>query len=930
MAKLRRTLLIGLGGTGYKSILNAKKLFYENYGEIPPMIGFLAVDTDAPGLNDAFVIAKDGKKISLSASEQLLITVEEPRAIYQQNKSSNLFDWLPMSNVEALDRLTIGAGQTRSNGRFALTVNEAKTSQTILRKISEINDARIIDNPRYGLLSADTEVHIVFSLGGGTGSGTFLNMAYLVRRIQPNVKLSGYAVMADIFRDTLSKSITARVRANAEGAIRDLDFLAHLNANSEPVEVKWFHETDSVSKRPFDALYMIDNRNANHDSFREINHLCQMVALAIVTSVGEIGVALGSISDNVSKWITDGVMDVNAKKAWVAGLGCAEIIFDGFTPARLYQIKAVQQLIDKMLNGGCQDPAQMANAWLDNEKIRENQGKDDVINYFMAPQPPFMFSDIDDLTNPEPGCRHFVGGVGIPTDDELNGKLDALKNRIDLSLAKLMNDTANSECGVYLCENILKSLLVQLELCDGEMVKERETLQQDQIRMDSALHTACQELAECMSTLFKKGKKDFIEAVCERTMGLTVVRREIIRRELAHLFYGWLRERINQSLRRVDIIMENLRTVRDSCTRQIQELLYNGSAPSFFQFDLARNTLDKVVCNPSDVPFNNFVISMRNKGGVASFASKSSIEVEAELMEFADGLPQVKAYKDYTVDNALDALSEAEITDLVRRAVNKTVPLLPYSYRGYEAQVKSQPEEAFFIGVADENKSRLKREDLILGMVGADQHVEYSNIGLRNRIIIYRQIGVVPAFTLRALDAYNTEYNGWEKDKPQGSHWNSRLCDRMEKERYSLFPKDEVNEKKLLETWVTAIILDIISYNPATKQYQIASRGLGGSALRKFKVDMGATRDEAFRFLEDNLDVLGKEIAAKVAEMNVPGPDNPVRVRTARACASVSDPEVYLREVSKCPIPFGNIELYPAEAKLIEKEINFILDNLEA
>lgn len=375
MAKLRRTLLIGLGGTGYKSILNAKKLFYENYGEIPPMIGFLAVDTDAPGLNDAFVIAKDGKKISLSASEQLLITVEEPRAIYQQNKSSNLFDWLPMSNVEALDRLTIGAGQTRSNGRFALTVNEAKTSQTILRKISEINDARIIDNPRYGLLSADTEVHIVFSLGGGTGSGTFLNMAYLVRRIQPNVKLSGYAVMADIFRDTLSKSITARVRANAEGAIRDLDFLAHLNANSEPVEVKWFHETDSVSKRPFDALYMIDNRNANNDSFREINHLCQMVALAIVTSVGEIGVALGSISDNVSKWITDGVMDVNAKKAWVAGLGCAEIIFDGFTPARLYQIKAVQQLIDKMLNGGCQDPAQMANAWLDNEKSAKTRAR---------------------------------------------------------------------------------------------------------------------------------------------------------------------------------------------------------------------------------------------------------------------------------------------------------------------------------------------------------------------------------------------------------------------------------------------------------------------------------------------------------------------------------------------------------------------------
>ena len=41
MAKLRRTLLIGLGGTGFNAILNAKKMFYENYGEIPPMIGFI-------------------------------------------------------------------------------------------------------------------------------------------------------------------------------------------------------------------------------------------------------------------------------------------------------------------------------------------------------------------------------------------------------------------------------------------------------------------------------------------------------------------------------------------------------------------------------------------------------------------------------------------------------------------------------------------------------------------------------------------------------------------------------------------------------------------------------------------------------------------------------------------------------------------------
>ena len=82
MAKLRRTLLIGLGGTGVKAILDAKKMFYENYGEIPPMIGFIGIDTDRPSLGSASIEANDGTKITLSASEQLCISVDDPLLIY--------------------------------------------------------------------------------------------------------------------------------------------------------------------------------------------------------------------------------------------------------------------------------------------------------------------------------------------------------------------------------------------------------------------------------------------------------------------------------------------------------------------------------------------------------------------------------------------------------------------------------------------------------------------------------------------------------------------------------------------------------------------------------------------------------------------------------------------------------------------------------
>ena len=44
--KIRRSLFIGLGGTGMNALLHTKKMYYDTYGEVPPMIGFLGLDTD--------------------------------------------------------------------------------------------------------------------------------------------------------------------------------------------------------------------------------------------------------------------------------------------------------------------------------------------------------------------------------------------------------------------------------------------------------------------------------------------------------------------------------------------------------------------------------------------------------------------------------------------------------------------------------------------------------------------------------------------------------------------------------------------------------------------------------------------------------------------------------------------------------------------
>ena len=158
--KVRRCLYVGLGGTGMSALLNTKKTFVETYGEVPPMIGFLGIDTDG-GVYRRELDSKHGK-ISLSPNEQLPIKVDDARPIYEVNK--NHFGWLPENNIFALTSMTLGAGAIRSNGRFALTVNHVDVENKIRSIIDNITKASITNNMKYELLSSEVEIHMIFSV----------------------------------------------------------------------------------------------------------------------------------------------------------------------------------------------------------------------------------------------------------------------------------------------------------------------------------------------------------------------------------------------------------------------------------------------------------------------------------------------------------------------------------------------------------------------------------------------------------------------------------------------------------------------------------------------------------------------------------------------------------------------------------------------
>ena len=254
--KIKRCLYVGLGGTGMNALLHTKKTFMDTYGEVPPMIGFLGIDTDSGAYKKTLTTVR-GEEVRLSPNEQLPILVKDARPIYDVNRES--FSWIPEKNLYALTGMTLGAGQVRTNGRFAFTVNYVQVAQKVRTILDQISNARIQANDKYELLSTNTEIHLVFSVCGGTGCGTFLNMAYLLRKEAPQCKLTGYAVLPDIFK-SMSRSGMAKVAPNAYGAILDLDYLMHMGLGSTPVQLDYIKDSYEIRERPFNSVVFIETR----------------------------------------------------------------------------------------------------------------------------------------------------------------------------------------------------------------------------------------------------------------------------------------------------------------------------------------------------------------------------------------------------------------------------------------------------------------------------------------------------------------------------------------------------------------------------------------------------------------------------------------------------------------------------------------------
>lgn len=909
--KIKRCLYVGLGGTGMNALLHTKKMFVETYGEVPPMIGFLGIDTDG----DAYKKELPSKygPVSLSPNEQTPIQVEDAQAAFVTSRQH--FGWVHPDNVFALTSMTKGAGQIRSNGRFALTCNYENLDNKVKDAVRRITDANIRTNPKYDAdFVGDVEVHIVFSMSGGTGAGTFINMAYIIRQALGKCKVTGYAVLPDVF-ESMSQYGMERVKPNTYGSIIDLDYFMHLNG-TEGLQFDYVTGTQEVKSRPFSAFFFIDNKNKGGDSYSNIDQLAEMISLALVTSSGELSGSVDSVTDNVEKSIMNGDGMVGNKRAWVSGMGACEILFRGQDMCEINALKNAQRIIQRMLTS-CIDANMIVNNWIDSPEvnIRENGGpeNDNVIDFLLSKNPKFPLEDIDDDQIAEASVKAFVEAAR-PKDEEVQKKVQELKERVLRELHNLVVKSINQECGVGLANDVLDGIQSQTELFLSEMNDEKNKLNEAQPRIENAIKVACADLKEYCGHFFKKKstQDDLRQNVCDAGMALAVNIRELKRRDGAITFFSSLMQAINEERLKVRDIENKLKAVNTEFTNNISFLQNNVSRnnSASFQIDLAKQAVNTIAINDDEIQIVDFINTLPYIDRFYEIDSKSTEEIAKVLLNYTITLPTAKKWANTTIDDVMKKMDQdnpEELNRILRIALGKASPLLSINTRG---EVGYRVAHFTYVGVPMD--STILSENHRLENLAGGEKINFTRLGMNDRIIIYNQVGVVPAYFIGSLESYRQKYIN-SKIFP---HFDFNLYNRMMKENFSLEPVKEDGAKDI-ELWVRGFIFGLIKNEKG--KYYVKNRKTG-KALLDYWVELAAYRDDAFKTFVADIFTLRPQFKEFIQNWHKDHGQDAIRQLRADVKANYREKYSQLFMDNEELLSKGNEQI----ADLMEKELKFI------
>lgn len=574
LPKLPRTFFIGLGGFGADVIIRLKSTLFDNFGEIPPMVKLLAMDVD--NITRINYINKEGKDIALNDNEYVHLMVHDFQQFVRAHPDeSNFFPKeLLRKRIQIINTYRC---LFRSGGRFTLIANDNGFFRRILAEIvNSVENCQYATYDNYEVNSdIATQIFVIFTLAGATGSGLFIDLPLLLRGsgiAGQNIHINAIGVLPDAF--SALGVVAGNCESNAIAAMTEYELIA--DSKLQEFIPDHFHPARLVKTlggsypvipaNLYNSFSLINNESSTGLIYQSAQDMADHIANSLFLEACTTGGSVNGSMYNTSAF-TFG-QTFKGKSLRYLGLGFAEMIYDPKQVAEYYSLLQVNSICNHLLNSMIQhnNIAEEIQVCFDEWKIQKDQNRDDVINFFAGKIPNNRFAGINEfdeisaikIKSKSESYLKFVRDSISQSIFEPQGDLGKITGRGLNNILSYASEKINTKGGLYYLKKLIPNMIGRLKEMLHEMTIERYAYQRKLDQYENICKNALLDIEKAIciprTNIFKNRRKAIAEA-CDEYVYLINVEasciQEIEKRTAALTFY-------NKMIEKAETIFNNI------------------------------------------------------------------------------------------------------------------------------------------------------------------------------------------------------------------------------------------------------------------------------------------------------------------------------------------------------------------------------------